>query len=235
MRASSVPAGASQSAQRADVHPSDRSAESNEIRDAAISSLESAVVVLLQPTYRLQMLGLLACAAAFVLPAAGVPGLHPKMSRPVEVFSVASPAADKVVRLDPSISGCANSFTVDFTREFQGGLILTIMGGKAGQEVKIDAGESLSRVHNRTYTGPVTEKVGNDWGYSFTWKVHYHSNGGGGRRIPWEGNYHSNGDGSRRFTWSGNSHSIKSGGRRFVWGGLLPLHWKWGPPLHLEW
>ena len=41
----------------------------------------------------------------------------------------------------------------------------------AGQEVKIDAGESLSQLHNRTYTGPVTEKVGSDWGYSFTWTM----------------------------------------------------------------
>ena len=35
----------------------------------------------------------------------------------------------------------------------------------------LSAGESLSQVHNRTYTGPVTEKVGNDWGYSFTWTL----------------------------------------------------------------
>ena len=109
--------------------------------------------------------------AGVVLAAAGVPGLHAKMSRPVETRMVPAPTADRITKLDPSVIGCANSYTIDFTREFQGGLILEIEGGVAGQEVKIDAGESLSQLHNRTYTGPVTEKVGSDWGYSFTWTM----------------------------------------------------------------
>ena len=98
-------------------------------------------------------------------------GLHPKMSRPIQNFQVPPPSGNKVVKVDPSVLGRPGCYTIDFTREFQGGLILSVEGGVAGQAVSIDAGESLSQVHNKTYTGPVNEKVGNDWGYSFTWTL----------------------------------------------------------------
>ena len=66
---------------------------------------------------------------------------------------------------------CGRRYLIDFGREFQGGLRLEVSGGSAGATVSIDAGESLSQQHNRTYTGPVTQKVGSDWGYSFTWTL----------------------------------------------------------------
>ena len=62
-------------------------------------------------------------------------------------------------------------YLIDFGREFQGGLRLEVSGGSPGATVSIDAGESLSQQHNRTYTGPVTQHVGSDWGYSFTWTL----------------------------------------------------------------
>ena len=66
---------------------------------------------------------------------------------------------------------CGRRYLVDFGREFQGGLRLEVSGGSPGATVSIDAGESLSQQHNRTYTGPVTQHVGSDWGYSFTWTL----------------------------------------------------------------
>ncbi len=59
--------------------------------------------------------------AVTVLPAAGnLPGLHPKMSRPVEVFDVPAPSADKITKLDPNVmGGRSGCYTIDFTREFQ--------------------------------------------------------------------------------------------------------------------
>ena len=66
---------------------------------------------------------------------------------------------------------CGRRYLIDFGREFQGGLRLEVSGGSAGATVSIDAGESLSQQHNRTYTGPVTQHVGSDWGYSFTWTL----------------------------------------------------------------
>ncbi len=59
--------------------------------------------------------------AITVLPAAGnMPGLHPKMSRPVEVFDVPAPSADKIIKLDPGVmGGRSDCYTIDFTREFQ--------------------------------------------------------------------------------------------------------------------
>ena len=66
---------------------------------------------------------------------------------------------------------CERRYLIDFGREFQGGLRLEVSGGSAGATVSIDAGESLSQQHNRTYTGPVTQHVGSDCGYSFTWTL----------------------------------------------------------------
>ena len=66
---------------------------------------------------------------------------------------------------------CGRRYLIDFGREFQGGLRLEVSGGSAGATVSIDAGESLSQQHNRTYTGPLTQHVGSDWGYSFTWTL----------------------------------------------------------------
>ena len=59
--------------------------------------LESAVVVLQQPTYRLQMLGLLACAAAFVLPS-GQPG------------AALAPAARAPLAPRPSVTMAGDNF-----------------------------------------------------------------------------------------------------------------------------
>ena len=101
-----------------------------------------------------------------VLAAGGgaVLGLHPKMSRPMQSFAVPAPVATP-------LEGEEGWFLVDFGREFQGGLILNVEGGEAGTTVSIMSGESRFRLHNKSYTGPVTSKVGDDWGYNFTWTL----------------------------------------------------------------
>jgi hypothetical protein len=38
------------------------------------------------------------------------------------------------------LAGREGCYTIDFKREFQGGLVLTVEGGVAGQPVTIDAG-----------------------------------------------------------------------------------------------
>ena len=88
-------------------------------------------------------------AASPVHGAAGLWGLHPKMSRSVEVLEGPAPVLVQKMAEEPGW------FLVDFGREFQGGLRLSVTGATAGMAVSIDAGESRYQTRNRSYTGPV--------------------------------------------------------------------------------
>eukprot|EP00035_Acanthoeca_spectabilis_P025007 m.456410 g.456410 ORF g.456410 m.456410 type:complete len:1036 (-) comp21050_c0_seq1:25-3132(-) len=71
--------------------------------------------------------------------------------------SSTEPSTSTVARADDANT----TVYADFGREFQGGLILTVGDGIAGQTVDIDCGESV------TSSGG----VGSDWGWHFTWTL----------------------------------------------------------------
>ena len=73
--------------------------------------------------------------------------------------------------------GCGThpSFAVDFEQEFQGGLVLNV-NGKAGQRVKISAGELIGKFaerYNVATNSPIVSDggVGQDWGNEFIWTL----------------------------------------------------------------
>ena len=69
------------------------------------------------------------------------------------------------------MAGNKSLYFVDFGREFQGGLTLSTKLGRAGTKVTITAGESrqFTSPKNKTDKGPVTQCVGDTWGFEFSW------------------------------------------------------------------
>jgi len=77
--------------------------------------------------------------------------LHPKMARPLQVYDV---SVATIHRLQ------SGSFVADFGRELQGGLVLKVGDGKAGQTVHLACGESMKG-----------DNVADTWGWEFDWTL----------------------------------------------------------------
>lgn len=94
-------------------------------------------------------------------------GLNPKMARPMLVVDVPAPPVNSFEQ------NGSTWYLIDFGRELQGGLRFHTDAGVAGTRVMITAGESrvFSNPKNKTDKGPVTDVVGDDWGYDFVWTL----------------------------------------------------------------
>lgn len=80
---------------------------------------------------------------------------------PTSSARAAAVAAAAAAAAAPTPAAAGTHFWVDFGREFQGGLILDVPEGNAGQNVSLKCGESI------TPTGT----VGSTWGWEFVWTL----------------------------------------------------------------
>ena len=91
-----------------------------------------------------------------------------RMARPLQTYSPADPTTTRFT--DPT-GGSRPSFFVDFGREFQGGVVLDVLGGAKGATFRIISGELLLPDGGMDNTTGSRLDPDRTWGYDTNWTL----------------------------------------------------------------
>ena len=97
--------------------------------------------------------------------------LLPKSARPLVVYKIPKPLTRPMYHDENHVGRHSSSFLIDFGRNFQGGVELSVEDGTAGTVVQIISGELL--LPNGTVDSKTQMRLdpGNTWGYAFNWTL----------------------------------------------------------------
>ena len=97
--------------------------------------------------------------------------LFPKSARPLVVYKVPKPLTRPMHQDENRVGRHSSSFLIDFGRNFQGGVELSVEDGTAGTVVQIVSGELL--LPNGTVDPKTQMRLDprNTWGYAFNWTL----------------------------------------------------------------